>query len=189
MKITANLGVLREKDLKHPTTCFRLSKSLTQISDALAFGEFYTVPAKTALNEKDLKHVSAGIYTSANAATQLAHLIDDKAIKKDIEAYSRSAHRFNETVLRPIIKGKRSKPITPQDLKKTTIRLRVDLANIEKKVENLCTVEKKAPPIITKKVSVGSRVGSSFSRATMGINTKKPIYPRYYVASMGRSKL
>lgn len=189
MKIKANLGVLREKDLKHPTTCFRLSKSLTQISDALAFGEFYTVPSKAAFNEKDLKHISAGIYTSGNAATQLAHLVEDQQIKKDIEAYSRSAHRFNETVLRPILKGKKGKSITPEALKKTTHRLRMDLAEIEKKVENLCTVEKKAP-IITKKVSVGSRVNPTFPRATMGsISVRKPIYPRYSVASMGRSRV
>lgn len=188
MKIQANLGVLQAKDLKHPTTCFRLSKSLTQISDGLAFGEFYSVPAKTAFNEKDLKHISAGIYTSANAATQLAHLVDDPEIKKTVEAYSRAAHRFNQSVLWPMIKGKKPKSFTPASLKKTTSRLRSDLAGIEKKVENLCTVEK--PALGSKKMLMKSRAFVGAPRATMGSisSNRKPIYPRYSVASMGRSK-
>lgn len=185
MRIHANLGVLKAKDLKSPTTCFRLSKSLTHISDALAFGEFYAHHLK-AFNTQDIGHISAGVYTSANAATQLASLLDNGDLKNAVESYSRSAHRFNENVLRPQIKNKAKQSLTPEKLKKTTMRLREDFRNIEKKVENLCTIEKKGP----KKAVIVTKQSMGVSRATLGVTTpKKPIYPRYFVASMGRSKV
>lgn len=183
MKITTNLGVSTEKALKHPTVCFRLSKMMTRVSDALTFGEFYLRETKGALNPQDLHRISASFFSSAKQAKDLALLVDNRELKKAIDAYSKSAVRANNTI-RPHLDAKKKtlKAPSAQSLKLTAQTLRQNLSSIEKKVESLCTVEK--PAALTKLPSPSAMQG----RVTMAGSFKKPIYPRYFVASMGRSR-
>lgn len=173
MKITTKLGVATEAELRHPTSCFTLSKALTRLSDALAFGEFYLREAK-GLNPRDFEHMSAAVYTSGRAADDLASLVDKEALRTRIKRYSAEAQRFNQD-LRAQIKGKKTKkPLDLEKVKSKTEKLRKDVAEIEKEVESLCKVDKPNVAPQAMKGGLGSPV------------RKRPIYPRYVVASMGR---
>lgn len=193
MKIVTNLGVAKESQLKHPTACFRLSQWVTRVSDALAFGEFYSKNVKGVLKAQDLEHVSASMYTSGNSAKMLATLVGDGELKNAVEAYSKAALSFNSSLRNRIpnvaakAKAKPLKPISANLLKKKTQDLRSELAAIEKKVESLCTVNQPARAVKSPSRPVASK--AMHGRVTMAGPIKKPIYPRYFVASMGRSRI
>ena len=173
MKITTKLGVATEAELRHPTSCFNLSKALTRISDALAFGEFYLREAKS-LNPRDYEHMSASVYTSGRAADDLASLVDTETLRTRIKRYAAQAARFNAD-LRQVIKGKK-KLLETSQVKAKTEKLRKEISEIEKEVESLCKIDKPAASIAPTAMKGG--LGNAVR--------KRPIYPRYVVASMGR---
>lgn len=172
MKITTKLGVATEAELRHPTSCFRLSKAVTRLSDALSFGEFYLREVKT-LAPRDFEHMSASIYTSGRAADDLAALVDTETLRTRIKRYAAEAARFN-AALREVIKKKKS--LETSKIKSKTEKLRKEIAEIEKEVESLCKVEK--PVANVTPPALKGRLGSPIR--------KTRIYPRYLVASMGR---
>lgn len=186
MKLNIKLGVPTEALLKHPTACFNLSKAATRVSAALSFGEFYLKQSKGVVTPRELAHMSASIWSSSKSAEDLAKFIDDPELRKAVDDYAVAGLRFNNeirknlpSVLKSSIKKDKtsSKPLTVQQMTARTAALRSKLADIEKKVESLCTVDKPAP-------ALKGRVGMSGSGATP---KKRPMYPRYFVASMGRS--
>lgn len=191
------LGVPTEALLKHPTACFGLSKAMTRVSDSLAFGEFYINNTKTKfLLPRELDHLSASIHTSENSAKLLATLIDDAGLKKEIQSYANTAARFNSTIrekMKSTQKALEKKPakgnvdtsemIGVDELKKGAERLRKKLAVIESNVEDLCTVQAAPQPPPSSLRGFRPRVGMAGSAPK-----KRPIYPRYFVASMGRSR-
>lgn len=196
MKLNLKLGVPTEALLKHPTTCFRLSKAATRISDALSFSEFYVTQAEAAhapfLSKRDVEHISAGIWQSSKSANDLAVLVDDQELRKDIQTYAKAAARINTTirgVLKTAKKDDKSKPVTlhvSQVINKAK-DLRKRVIDIEKKVENLCTVD--APTVTTPApISISGRGRVMMAGSGGIIHKKKPMYPRYFVASMGRSR-
>lgn len=200
MKMNLKLGVPTEALLKHPTACFNLSRAMTRVGDALAFGEFYIKETKTKfLLPRELEHVSASIHTSANAAKLLATLIGDGDLKKEIGAYASGADRLNSKIREGLKSTQKAlKKTTPKaqidtskmmevdQVKKGAERLRKKLATIENSVEDLC----KVTPMAGSPVADHSLRGSQPRRAGMagGPPRKRPIYPRYFVASMGRSR-
>jgi hypothetical protein len=200
MKLNINLGVPTEALLKHPTACFNLSKAATRVSAALSFGEFYLKQTKgDVVVPRDLEHMSAALYSSSRSADELAFMLaDDPELKKAVQAYSKSALRFNTQLRRNLpsvtaikakvvakAKGEKLdvKPVTVAQMDTRTTDLRKQLAEIEKKVENLCTVDKPAAKIVTPTTMKG-RAGMAGGNGAK----KRPLYPRYFVASMGRSR-
>lgn len=196
MKLKINLGVPTEALLKHPTACFNLSKAMTRVSDALSFGAFYLAQSKgDVMTPKELEHMSASIWTSGKSAEDLGKLVDDPDIRKAVEAYRKEAVRLNTAIRSniPSVKALKAKakgekvqvtPVTVTSLVIKTTALRSKLSVIEKKVESLCTVDKPAAPSISAPAMKG-RAGMSGSGTT---HRKRPMYPRYFVASMGRSR-
>lgn len=192
MKLNIKLGVSTEALLKHPTACFGLSKAVTRVSASLSFGEFYLKNTKgNVITPRDLEHVSASIWTSSKSAEDLEKLVDDPELRKAITAYSADARRLNNAIRSSLpsakaliakAKGKQVEPkaVTVPVLKSRTMALRSKLAEIEKKVENLCTVEIKLAPLPSLK--------GRFSTSGTSAPRKRPMYPRYFVASMGRSR-
>lgn len=186
MKLNIKLGVPTEALLKHPTTCFNLSKATTRVSAALSFGEFYLKQSKGVVTPRELEHMSASIWSSSKSAEDLAKFIDDPELRKAVDDYAVAGRRFNNEIRKnlpsvqktSITKEKKAKPLTVAQMTARTVALRSKLADIEKKVESLCTVDKPAP-------ALKGRVGMSGSGATP---KKRPMYPRYFVASMGRSR-
>lgn len=192
MKLNIKLGVPTEALLKHPTACFRLSKALTRVSDALSFGEFYIKQAKGGvITPKDLEHMSASIWTSGRSAEDLAKLVDDADIQQAVMAYSAEAKRFNNAIrsnlpaVKAKAKAKEPKPVTVTTLTKRTTDLRKKLGEIEAKVEGLCTVDKPAVANVTPTLQGRVTMAGAGRSATP---KKRPLYPRYFVASMGRSR-
>lgn len=197
MKLSINLGVPTKALLKHPTVCFRLSKAMTRVSDALVFGEFYLKQTKgPVIAPRDLEHMSASIFSSSKSAEGLALLVDDPDLRKAISAYSAHAQRLNTAIrsnlpsiktLKAKAKGQKVKaePITASFLSIRTAALRSKLSEIEKKVESLCTVEKPAAASNVTATAMKDRAGMSGSGTSP---KKRPMYPRYFVASMGRSR-
>jgi hypothetical protein len=195
MKLNLNLGVSTEALLKHPTTCFRLSKAATRISDALSFSEFYVQQAEASkapfFSKRDIEHISAGFWQSSKSANDLAVLVDDQELRKDIQVYAKAAARINSTIREVLKTAKKadkskSKPVTlhvSQVVNKAK-DLRKKAEEIGKKVENLCTVD--APTVPAPSISGRGRVMMAGSGGI--IHKKKPMYPRYFVASMGRSR-
>jgi ribosomal protein L7/L12 len=232
MKLSINLGVPTEALLKHPTVCFRLSRAMTRVSDALVFGEFYLKQTKgPVIAPRDLEHMSASIFSSSKSAEGLALLVDDPDLRKAISAYSVNAQRLNTAIrsnlpsiktLKAKAKGQKVKaePITASFLSIRTAALRSKLSEIEKKVEDLCTVRSKVEMITRHRTKTGAGLKeakdaieqlkdygplpeasttnvsapatTSVGRVRMsgsGVTPKKrPMYPRYFVASMGRSR-
>lgn len=176
MKIRTTLGALKASDFKHPTVCFRLSKAMSRVSEALTFGESYLKGSKGALSPKDLHVISTSFFSSGKQAKELALLVDGKDLKQAVEAYSKSAVRANNSV-------RALKAPSVKDMKGRMGTLRKNLSSIEKKVESLCTIEK--PSSMSGRPSPAP---VSPVRVTMAGSFKKPIYPRYFVASMGRSR-
>jgi hypothetical protein len=193
MKMNLRLGVPTEALLKHPTACFRLSKAATRVSTALSFSEHYFKNlGASPLQRRDLEHISASIYTSGRSAEELAKLVEDQSLKKEIEAYSRAAARFNQQIRSNLPKAKakatkEAKPITMTSLVDRAQFLRNKLVQIEKKVEDLCTVN---PAANEKPRPTPAGSSTMHGRVSMSgiIHKKKPMYPRYFVASMGRSR-
>lgn len=179
MKMNLNLGVSGEALLKHPTACFRLSKAVTRVSDALGFGEFYLNQTKGKfLLPRDLDHVSTSINSSAKGAGMLADLVEDRGLKEEIQRYARRAAKVNSAIRDEIRSAKsESEPsqVPVNELKKTAQELRSMLGDLEAKVEDLCTVA----PAPTRPLKVSMAGGAA---------KKRPIYPRYFVASMGRTR-
>lgn len=193
MKMNVRLGVSTEALLKHPTACFRLSKAATRVSDALSFGEFYLANSKGGgvLLPRDLHHISAAFHTSGKSAEDLAILVDDPELRKEIQDYSKHAIRINNQVRRgmPNLKSKVEKKglksITMSEMITKTSDLRKKALEIGKKVEDLCTVTAPAVSEKPKPAVSGAHGRVSMSGTT---NKKRPMYPRYFVASMGRSR-
>lgn len=194
MKMNLRLGVSREALLKHPTACFRLSKAATRVSDALSFSMFYLVNSngRGVLLPRDLHHISAGIHTTSKSADDLALLVDDPMLRKEIQDYSKQATRINNQIRRGIpdfknkVEKKKAKAITLSEMLTKTKDLGKKAREIELKVEDLCTVT--APAVIEKPKTLVS--GAMHGRAGMSgvVHKKRPMYPRYFVASMGRSR-
>jgi hypothetical protein len=193
MKMNVRLGVPTEAMLKHPTACFRLSKAAAHISNSLSFGEFYLVNTKGgALAPRDLEHLSASIYTTSKSANDLALLVDDPELRKDIQAYSRQAAKINKLV-RATLPEKKGGPVkagkapTLKEMLDKTKVLREKLKEIDKKVEDLCVVK---PGSVSAPTAAPKAPEWIQSRIGMAGNThkKRPMYPRYFVASMGRSR-
>ena len=191
MKLNIKLGVPTEALLKHPTACFNLSKAATRVSAALSFGEFYLKQSKGVVTPRELEHMSASIWSSSKSAEDLAKFIDDPELRKAVDDYAVAGRRFNNELRKnlpsiqklktSITKDKTaSKPLTVAQMTARTAALRSKLADIEKKVESLCTVDKLAPAPVMK-----GRVGMGGSGITP---RKRPMYPRYFVAAMGRSR-
>jgi len=190
MKLNIKLGVPTEALLKHPTACFNLSKAATRVSAALSFGEFYLKQSKGVVTPRELEHMSASIWSSSKSAEDLAKFIDDPELRKAVDDYAVAGRRFNNeirknlpSVLKSSIKKDKtpSKPLTVAQMTTRTVALRSKLADIEKKVESLCTVDKPAPtPVMKGRVGMGG--------GTTSTPRKRPMYPRYFVASMGRSR-
>lgn len=178
MKVVTKLGVATEAELRHPTTCFLLSKAVTRLSNALAFGEYYLNQSRGKLKARDFEHMSTSIFSSKTGAENLSVLVEDKILKEDLKRYIREAKRVNED-LKKAMDGK-VLTINLSNIKESTKKLRSRIAKIEKKVENLCTVEKPITPLAPVSIkTLQGRLGSPIR--------KRPIYPRYFVASMGRS--
>jgi len=190
MKMNLRLGVPTEALLKHPTACFRLSKAFTRVSDALSFSEYYLKNAKGFLRPQDLEHISASIHTSGRSAEDLAKLVDDPELRNEIHAYARRATRINTAVRKAIPKPKKTpgekaaKAPPLADMINRTAELREKLKIIDKKVEDLCTVTP-IPPAPKAAAPTTAPVRAGMSGV---IHRKKPMYPRYFVASMGRSR-
>lgn len=197
MKLNLKLGVPTEALLKHPTTCFRLSKAATRISDALSFSEFYVQQAEAAkmpfFTKRDIEHISAGFWQSSKSANDLSMLVDDQELRKDIQVYSKAAARVNNMireVLKTAKKGEKSKPVNmhvSQVINKAK-DLRKKAHEIEKKVENLCIVDAAPMSVPTPSPSISGRGRVMMAGSGGIIHKKKPMYPRYFVASMGRSR-
>lgn len=201
MKMNIRLGVPTADLLKSPTTCFRLSKAMSRVSDALAFGEHYITESKgIPIQSRDIQHMSASIWTSSRSAEDLANLIDDAELRLMVAQYAVDARRFN-TVLRkalPAVKSKikgakpvkkPEKPMTEAQIAKKTADLRAKVNQIANKVESLCTIDKPAAPEKAKYVPPGSSLQGRAGMSGSGSAPKKrPMYPRYFVASMGRSR-
>jgi len=193
MKLNMRLGVPSEALLKHPTACFRLSKAATRVSDALSFGEYYLFNHKGDLRPKDLQHMSASIHTSARSAEDLAKLVDDAELRKEIEAYTHRAERINASIRKalPSPKFREKKPKAPPlaEMISRAKELREKFKAIDKKVEDLCTVTKPPPAPAPTPTPVGSSTVRSPRVGMSGVvHKKKPLYPRYFVASMGRAR-
>src|SRR4029077_2508501 len=152
MKLNLKLGVPTADLLKSPTACFRLSKAATRISDALSFSEFYVQQAEAShspfFSKRDIEHISAGFWQSSKSANDLAVLVDDQGLRKDIQIYAKAAARIN-TMIRGVLKTAKKDEKTKQ--KPVTLHvsqvvnkakdLRKKALEIEKKVENLCTID------------------------------------------------
>lgn len=202
MKLNINLGVPTADLLKSPTACFRLSKALTRVSDALSFGEHYLKAAKQGvpLEKRDFEHISASIHTSGRSAEDLANLIDDPGLRLMVAQYSAEAKRFNaairkalpaktkaQKVLKEVFTKGPVKPLTSAQIAKKTENLRAKIVEIDKQVESLCTIDKPTPP------TAPAPAPAMKGRYGMGAGAphapkKRPMYPRYFVASMGRSR-
>lgn len=195
MKLNIRLGVPTADLLKSPTTCFRLSKAMSRVSDALAFGEHYIKESKRdfPLQNRDLQHMSASIWTSSRSAEDLANLIEDPSLRGMVTGYAAAARRFNtairaalpeaKTKVKAVKKDvvKKAKPMTEAEIAKKTADLRSKVNEIQTKVESLCTIDAPAPaPAMKGRYGMGSS-GTSTPK-------KRPMYPRYFVASMGRSR-
>lgn len=199
MKMNLRLGVPTEALLKHPTACFRLSKAATRVSASLSFSEHYFKNLNASpLQPRDLEHISASIYTSSRSADELAKLVEDQDLKKEIEAYSKDAARLNKQIRSNLPKEKSKakaqnrevKPVTLTSLENRALSLRKKLTEIEKKVEDLCTVNSAPAPAGDKPRYSPPGASSMQGRVSMSgiVHKKKPMYPRYFVASMGRSR-
>jgi hypothetical protein len=135
--------------------------------------------------------MSASIWSSSKSAEDLAKFIDDPDLRKAVDDYAVAGRRFNnelrknlpsiQKLKKSITKDKTaSKPLTVAQMTTRTVALRSKLADIEKKVESLCTVDKPAQaPVMKGRVGMGG--------GTTSTPKKRPMYPRYFVASMGRS--
>src|SRR4029079_9621498 len=201
MKLNLKLGVTKADLLKSPTACFRLSKAATRISDALSFSEFYVQQAEASktpfFTKRDIEHISAGFWQSSKSANDLAVLVDDQGLRKDIQIYAKAAARINSMIREVLKTGKKNekekskKPITlhvSQVVNKAK-DLRKKALEIEKKIENLCTLDAPPPPpppVPAPSISGRGRVMMAGSGGI--VHKKKPMYPRYFVASMGRSR-
>lgn len=189
MKMNVKLGVPTEAMLKHPTVCFRLSNALTRVQDALAFGLFYIRETKTpSFLPRDLEHISASVHSTGGAARVLALMIDDKALRDEISAYNSTADRFNKKIREGLKAAQKDPKAAPSKtmVEKGLNSLTKKLSEIYKKVEDLCTVNPvAAPPPVTENAlkAVRPRVGMAGSAPR-----KRPIYPRYFVASMGKTR-
>lgn len=197
MKLNLKLGVPTAEMLKSPTACFRLSKAATRISDALSFSEFYVQQAEASktpfFTKRDIEHISAGFWQSSKSANDLAVLVDDQGLRKDIQVYAKAASRVN-SMIREVLKTakknekSKAKPVTlhvSQVVNKAK-ELRKKALEIEKKVENLCTID--APPAAPPPVPSMSARRVMMAGSGGIVHKKKPMYPRYFVASMGRSR-
>jgi hypothetical protein len=199
MKLNLKLGVPTEALLKSPTTCFRLSKAATRISAALSFSEFYVNQAQASnspfFTKRDIEHISAGFWQSSKSADDLAVLVDDQELRKDIQVYSKAAARLNSKI-RGVLKTAKNdkskpKPVTlhVSQVINSAKDLRKKALEIEKKVENLCTVDAPtAPAPVPAPTSISGRGRVMMAGSGGIIHKKKPMYPRYFVASMGRSR-
>lgn len=200
MKLNLKLGVPTAELLKSPTACFRLSKAATRISDALSFSEFYVQQAEAAktpfFTKRDIEHISAGFWQSSKSANDLAMLVEDQELRKDVQVYAKAASRVN-TMIREVLKTAKKNEKSKEKPKPVTLHvsqvvnkakdLRKKALEIEKKVENLCTID--APPAAPPPVPSISGRGRVMMAGSGGIiHKKKPMYPRYFVASMGRSR-
>lgn len=200
MKLNLKLGVPTADLLKSPTACFRLSKAATRISDALSFSEFYVQQAEAShtpfFTKRDIEHISAGFWQSSKSANDLAVLVDDQGLRKDIQIYAKAAARIN-SMIRGVLqtakkneKEKSKKPVTlhvSQVVNKAK-DLRKKALEIEKKVENLCTIDAPTPPPPVPAPSISGRGRVMMAGSGGIVHKKKPMYPRYFVASMGRSR-
>ncbi len=185
MKMNLRLGVPTEALLKHPTACFRLSKAFTRVSDALSFSEYYLGHTKGDLRPQDLQHISASIHTSGKSAADLALLVDDPELRKEIQQYSNRAIRINAAIRKGIPTPKNKSPKGPPlvEMINRAKELREKLKVIDKKVEDLCTVNPPPAPYKPAATAAPARAGMSGV-----VHRKRPMYPRYFVASMGRSR-
>lgn len=212
MKLNIKLGVPTADLLKSPPACFRLSKAMTRVSDALSFALHYVkASGRLPLENRDFEHISAAISTSGRSAEDLALLLDDAALRGMVTSYVNSARRFNATLRQTLpvpnkaktksviskSKGKSdqrpekpSKPMTVSEVAKKTEDLRSKLVEIDKKVESLCTIDSPAPtpPPITVAPPTPPSMRGRFGMGGGGTPKKRPLYPRYFVASMGRSR-
>lgn len=210
MKMKVNLGVSAEAMLKHPTTCFRLSQHLTRVSDALTFGKFYVNNTKTsAFLPRDLDHISASVHGSGGMARLLGMMVEDPELKKEIESYRAAAERFNSRIRESMKAAQKDikAGLSKAEVEKGLDRLGNKLSSIEEKVEDLCTVNSKvdmkkakdaveqvknnASEASTPRPPVDYAIKGRWPRSGMagsGTPKKRPIYPRYFVASMGRSR-
>lgn len=186
MKMNLKLGVPTEAMLKHPTACFRLSNAVTRVQDALAFGLFYVRETKTpSFLPRDLEHISASVHSTGGAARMLAMLIDDKDLRDEVSAYNSTADRFNKRIREGLKKDAKAMP-SKASIEKGLKNLSEKLSEIYEKVEDLCTVKPlPAPPPVANPALKGPRPRIGMAG---GAPKKRPIYPRYFVASMGRSR-
>jgi hypothetical protein len=115
----------------------------------------------------------------------LAMLIDDKDLRDEVSAYNLAADRFNKRI-REGLKGaaKDVKAPSKATIEKGINNLSKKLTAINEKVEDLCTVRP------TNAITTPPPALKGFRRAGMAGSSpkKRPIYPRYFVASMGRSR-
>lgn len=201
MKLNMKLGVPTEALLRHPTACFRLSKAATRVSNALAFTEFYVNNRESGykLLPRDLEHMAVSMSTTSKSADDLAVLVDDPTLRKQILAYSKDAMKIKNLLQRNLPKAKEkakaqnkpeAKAVNVQSLIKKTIDLREKFKLIEGQVESLCTVD--GPKVESKPVYSPPGSSTMQGRVRMAgtniIHRKRPMYPRYFVASMGRSR-